>query len=125
MESFLKYAEKKGCNYVELKEYSGNKTSIQLENDKIKELSKGNALMYAARVMYKNKEGLAYSNKEDYKQLIDNAIKLANKNSKTIKTKFKINPENIDLEDKKKDVMKLDLRKDYKKINSLRVNYSE
>src|SRR3989344_8983773 len=85
MESFLKYAEKKGCNYVELKEYSGNKTSIQLENDKIKELSKGNALMYAARVMYKNKEGLAYSNKEDYKQLIDNAIKLANKNSKIIK----------------------------------------
>ena len=137
MESFLKYAEKKGCNYVELKEYSGNKTSIQLENDKIKELSKGNALMYAARVMYKNKEGLAYSNKEDYKQLKDNAIKLANKNSKiikidelpklkkSIKTKFKINPENIDLEDKKKDVMKLDLRKDYKKINSLRVNYSD
>ena len=107
METFLKYAEKKGCNYIELKEYSGNRTSIQLENEKIKELSKGNALMYAARVIYKNKEGLAYSNKENYKELIDNAIKLAHKNNKIItidklpklkkavKTKLKINPEDI------------------------------
>src|SRR3989344_1517630 len=82
MESFLKYAEKKGCNYVELKEYSGNKTSIQLENDKIKELSKGNALMYAARVMYKNKEGLAYSNKEDYKKINSLRVNYSDNNRK-------------------------------------------
>ena len=51
MESFLKYAEKKGCDYAELKEYTGSRTNIKLENDKIKELSQGNSVMYSVKVI--------------------------------------------------------------------------
>src|SRR3989344_4925248 len=119
MEKFLKYGEKKGCSFVELKTHKGNRTSIELQNDEIKELSSGDSIMYSARVVYKGREGMSYSNKEGFDKLIDNAVRLARsmdkeinlqplpKLKKRIKTKFKINPLDVDLEEKKKKILKL------------------
>ena len=137
MEKFLKYGEKKGCSFVELKTHKGNRTSIELQNDEIKELSSGDSIMYSARVVYKGREGMSYSNKEGFDKLIDNAVRLARsmdkeinlqplpKLKKRIKTKFKINPLDVDLEEKKKKILKLDLRRNFKKVNSIRFVYQD
>ncbi|HLC86012.1 MAG TPA: TldD/PmbA family protein [Candidatus Nanoarchaeia archaeon] len=137
MEKFLKYGEKRGCSYLELKSYSSTRTSIELLNDEIKDLSQSDSRMYSAKVIYKGSEGLTYSNNEDFRKLIDNAVKLARsmkkeakiaelpKLKKKIKTKYKISPMDVSLEDKKKKILKLDLRKSFKKINSIKFSYGD
>ncbi len=137
MEKFIKYGEKKGCSYVELKSNNSKATIIELEDNKIKNLSFDDSKLFCARVVCNGSEGLAYSNKEDFKSLIDNAMKLAKvikkdtkfdslpSVKKRIKTKYKINPLDVSLEDKKNDVLKLDIRKKFKNVSNISFTYRE
>ncbi len=137
MEEFINYGEKRGCSYVELKSYSGSRTCIELQNENIKEISLGDSMLYSAKVIFNGSEGLAYSSTEDFKKLIDNALKLAKSMKKEtkierlqkkkfrVKTKYKINPMDVDLEEKKKRIAKLDLRKDFKNVNSISFFYQD
>ncbi|MBI5391550.1 TldD/PmbA family protein [Candidatus Woesearchaeota archaeon] len=75
MQNFIRYAEKKGADYVELKSSVSTRTSFELKDTVIRELSQGSGTMYCARVFVKGKEGLAYSTEEDYKSLIGQALK--------------------------------------------------
>ena len=136
MKKWIRYAEKKGAEYVEISSVEGRGTTIELYNGKIRELSSRFKVGYGVRVLYKSKFGNAFSNKEEIKNLIDKAIKnskVMEKRSeiascKAVKkrfyTKFKINPEDVDYERKIKDLVYVDkLRKDYRKVNTLKISY--
>lgn len=137
MKKFVKLAEKKGADYAEVITASSNRTSIDLVNKQIKELSSGEQRGYAVRVLYKGGWGTAYSYKEDFSSLIASAIKKAKAMEQNIsidnypsfrknfRTTCKIRPENIPLEEKKESLLKLDNRKDFKHVVSLRLSYSD
>lgn len=138
MRKFIKYAEKRGAEYVELKETSSEKTAVEIQNRDIRNLSESSAELRAARVVYKGSEGLAFSSTSDYKSLIDRAIKLSkitrqgirlapqDRARMKLKSRYKINPRDVDLEQKKKDVLSLEsLRKGFRKITNVRMNYAD
>ena len=116
MDTFIKYAEKKGVNYIEIKNSENKGNIIEAQNGEIKELSSNESKLYAVRLQYKNSIGIAYSNVDNYKELVDKAIKAAralNKNVKLnfesnnekIKTKAKIKLEDVGLEEKKRNIL--------------------
>jgi len=138
MEKFISYGEKKGCSYTELKSYKSIRNTIEVVDKNVKELSSSEASLYSARVILNGSEGLSYSNKDNFKELIDNAVKLAKIQDKKIKfnplkkinvkikTKYKINIVDINLEDKKKNILNLfNEKKNYKKISSLKFIYRD
>ncbi len=142
MNSFIRYAEKKGASYIEINEAEVKQNNIEIQNKDVKEISYTNAKTYAIRLLYKGSFSLAYSAKPEFKKLIDQAIKssktLNKQNVKLeidrcpkLKSKFKIKPkidlEDVSLEQKKKDLLNFKLMKnvylmhvryaDYKKFN--------
>jgi TldD protein len=137
MDKFLSLAEKKGASYAEIMNYSSKKNAIEVADKNIKEMSSGDVKLYSARVLYKNRVGMAYSYLDDYNDLLDKAIKSARANdneadfssmnaiNKKVKTEYKINPLNISLEEKKDDLMKLDIRNQFKKIVSVKLIYAD
>lgn len=137
MDSLIKYAQKKGVNYVEINSSRNSRNMIELQNGEVKELSGNESNLYSIRLQYKNSVGVAYSNNDDYKDLVDKAIKIAKTlnqniklnpkaNIKNFKTKVKKRLNDIPLEEKKKIMLNLEkLKKDYKKINTLRLIYSD
>src|SRR3989344_1341882 len=129
MDSFIKYAEKKGVNYIEIKNSENKGNIIEAQNGEIKELSSNESKLYAVRLQYKNSIGIAYSNVDNYKELVDKAIKAAralNKNVKLnfesnnekIKTKAKIKLEDVGLEEKKRKILDLEKIKNINYTNS-------
>src|SRR3989344_2794929 len=136
-DKFIKYGETRGCSYVELKEIILSNTVIQTVNNDVKKLNSNDDKVYAARVLYKGSFGLAYSNKSNWKDLVDKAIESARaikKNlqikeavplKKLIKTKVKIDPSEINLKEKKERIINLGERKKYPKICSLQKIYQE
>lgn len=137
MHSALNYALKKGVAYAELRSGLAKRTSIEVQNKEIKELSFSDVKAYSVRVLYKGGVGISFSTEENYLALIDKAM-IAAKNfskdlrleslpslKKVIKTKVKIDPSIIDIEEKKNRILKLDLSKEFKKINSCRLVYNE
>ena len=136
-DKFIKYGETRGCSYVELKEIILSNTVIQTVNNDVKKLNSNDDRVYAARVLYKGSFGLAYSNKSNWKDLVDKAIESARaikKNlqikeavplKKLIKTKVKIDPSEINLKEKKERIINLGERKKYPKICSLQKIYQE
>jgi len=137
MDSFIKYAEKKGVNYIEIKNSENKGNIIEAQNGEIKELSSNESKLYAVRLQYKNSIGIAYSNVDNYKELVDKAIKAAralNKNVKLnfesnnekIKTKAKIKLEDVGLEEKKRKILDLEkLKNRHKGISTLNLVYSD
>ena len=137
MDSFIKYAEKKGVNYIEIKNSENKGNIIEAQNGEIKELSSNESKLYAVRLQYKNSIGIAYSNVDNYKELVDKAIKAAralNKNVKLnfesnnekIKTKAKIKLEDVGLEEKKRNILDLEkLKNRHKGISTLNLVYSD
>ena len=138
MEKFISYAEKKGCSYAELKSYNSTKNTIEIQDKNIKELSSNESILYSARVIFNGAEGLSYSSKNNFQELIDKAIRLTNTQDKKIKfsplksinvnltTKCRINLEDVSLEEKKKNIMDLlKEKKNYKKILSIRFMYRD
>ena len=138
MENLITYAEKKGCEYTEIKSYRGTKNTIEFSNSDLKELSSNDENLSSVKIIYKGSEGLSFSNKENFRELIDKAINLAKAQTKKIKftelksinkkitTKAKINLENISLEEKKKDILNLiNYKKSYKKISNVRFIYKD
>lgn len=138
MEKFINYGQKKGCSYVEVKSYDNFRSVVDITDNNIKELSSGENSLYGVRVIFKGAEGLTYSNKNDFKSMVDRAIKLARvqdskikfdtlKSTKArLKTKYKISLADVSLEEKKKDILGLiKLKKDYKKISSLKITYKD
>src|SRR3989344_6594005 len=137
MDSFIKYAEKKGVNYIEIKNCENRGNIIEAQNGEIKELSSNESKLYAVRLQYKNSIGIAYSNVDNYKELVDKAIKAAralNKNVKLnfesnnekIKTKAKIKLEDVGLEEKKRKILDLEkLKNRHKGISTLNLVYSD
>lgn len=134
MENILKIAENKGIQYTEIKTSSMKNNYIEILDKNLKDISQGNAKIYSIRILYRNKIGLAYSYKEDYKKLLNMAIinakasdkkiqlKEFNTTKKDIKTKFKKTLD-ISFEEKIKDILKLDDRTKHKKIKSLKLIY--
>src|SRR3989338_4484390 len=137
MDSFIKYAEKKGVNYIEIKNSENKGNIIEAQNGEIKELSSNESKLYAVRLQYKNSIGIAYSNVDNYKELVDKAIKAAralNKNvklnfesnNKMVKTKAKIKLEDVGLEEKKRNILDLEkLKNRHKGISTLNLVYSD
>ncbi len=136
MQQFLRYAEKKGASFVELKSILGSRNFLQVQDKDVKELSSGTSQLYGVRVFVKGKEGVAFSTKQDYKRLIDQAVKYARLIStpitftplpalkKKFVTKVKEHPDSISLEEKKKFVLKLAQQKQ-KFLRSLTLDYSD
>ncbi len=137
MHSGLDYALKKGAQYAEIRSVVAKRTSIETQNKEIKELSSSEVKSFSVRVFYKGGEGIAFSTKENYNDLVDNALSAA-KNfgkgvsletlpslKKNIKTKVKINPEDIDIEEKKENLLRLDVKEEFKKVNSCRLVYND
>ena len=89
MEKFLKLAEKNGCNFVELKESNSENNTICLEDREVKELSSITSSQFSVRVLYKNKIGFASSNKNNFKELINRAIKTTKSNEQEFNFDFK------------------------------------
>ncbi|MEA3378135.1 MAG: TldD/PmbA family protein [Nanoarchaeota archaeon] len=137
MEEILDYGQKKGASYIEILSSKNCRTKIEIAEKKIKEISSGNSKFYSIRLIYKQKVGMAYSYAFDFKKLVEKAIKNAKANDtqtkfaslplikKRIKTKMKINPKNISLEEKKNDMLNLDIRNQFKKISSLKLIYGD
>ena len=137
MDSIIKYAQSKGANYVEIKNSENIGNLIEVQNKEVKELSSNESKLYAVRLQYKNSIGIAYSNVDNYKELINKAIKAAralNKNvklnfesnNKRIKTKAKIKLEDINLEEKKRNILDLEkLKNRYKNVSTLNLVYSD
>jgi len=137
MDFIIKYAQSKGAEYVEIKNSENIGNLIEVQNNEIKELSSNESKLYCIRLQYKNSIGIAYSNIENYKELVDKAIKTAkilNKNIKLsfesnkakIKTKARIKLEDVDLEEKKKNILNLEkLKNKYKNISTLNLIYSD
>ncbi|MBS3159996.1 TldD/PmbA family protein [Candidatus Woesearchaeota archaeon] len=135
MEKFLKLAEKNGCNFVELKESNSENNTICLEDREVKELSSITSSQFSVRVLYKNKIGFASSNKNNFKELINRAIKTTKSNEQEfnfdfkpyknkIKTKLKIDPNNISMEEKKNRLISLIKLKKHG-IQSLNLRYMD
>src|SRR3989344_6075320 len=137
MDSIIKYAQSKGANYVEIKNSENIGNLIEVQNKEVKELSSNESKLYSVRLQYKNSIGIAYSNVDNYKELINKAIKAAralNKNvklnfesnNKRIKTKAKIKLEDINLEEKKRNILDLEkLKNRYKNVSTLNLVYSD
>jgi len=135
MENALKLAEKLGARYAETISLDATRTHIELTDKKTKELSHGSGKIFAVRVLTKG-WGVAYSNKEEFAELVKTAIKNANEvdiNSlaahtkpvrKRIVTKCRINPANVSLEEKQKQLLEL-AREKIKYITNLKLNYTE
>lgn len=136
MDKFIKYAEKKGCEFIEIKGDKLLTNSISLENNEVKELATKQSNQYSVRVLHNKRLGQASSNKSDINLLIDQAIACAKVNDQiidlnnisdlkgSVTTKFKINPRSIDLEEKKKKLLNLaKLKKD--QIQSLNLTYKD
>jgi len=135
---FISYAQKKGAEYIELKTLRIEQTSIETQNEDVKNLSTIYSELRAVKLICKKKEALASSNMETFQELIDKAIKISKLSEEEIEfqpqkrinlklsSKFKIDPRDIDLEQKKKDILNLNaLRKDFKKIVNVKLNYSD
>ncbi|MEW6063124.1 MAG: TldD/PmbA family protein [Nanoarchaeota archaeon] len=137
MDNFIRYAQKKGADYAEIHSIETKQTNIELQNKDTKELSFSNIKGFSARVLYKGAFGSAYSNKNEFKLLIDKAIKIAKVLSKEnpnvrlkefapIKKKFsvkcKINPNDINIEDKKNNLLKFEI---LPKISMININYAD
>jgi len=138
MKEFIKYGEDKGAEYVELKSASTIKNIIELQNKHVKEISSSQMKYYSVRVLYNGAFGTAYSNEQEYKELIDKAIKSASLVKKDlrlsnipniknkIKTSYKKDLSAIGLEEKKNKLLELTkLMKEYPKINSLKLVQSD
>src|SRR3990167_9152784 len=95
MDSFIKYAGKKGVNYIEIKNSENKGNIIEAQNGEIKELSSNESKLYCIRLQYKNSIGIAYSNIENYKELVNKAIKTAKILNKNIKLSFESNKAKI------------------------------
>ena len=138
MKEFISYAEKKGCSYIELKSQEGIRNTIEVVDKDIKELSQNESALYSVRVIFNGSEGLSYSNKNDFKEMIEKAIKLARIQDKKInfyelkseniklKTKCKIDLESINLEEKKNNIINLlKSKKNYKQISGVKFIYRD
>lgn len=137
MQEVLKYAEKKGVTFTEIKKLSEETTIIESFDKNIKQLSETANAVYAVKVIYNGFEGLAFSPNPEFKKLIDKAIetsKLLNKKAdykkiegikKTFKTNFEINPKDISIEEKKENLLKLNNKAGFKKISSLNLMYAD
>jgi TldD protein len=133
MDKWVKYAEKKGVNYAELKDSEVSVQKVEVHNKKTKSISDSNSKIVSARVIYAGKQGLAFNTMGDFKAAINQAIKFAKSNplkskladskpTKTVmKAKYKIHPEDISLEEKKK--LLLGLQTKYKQVKKLEKMY--
>ncbi len=136
MNKFLKLAKRQGAEYAEVKQLEAKKTNIEVSQKEIKELSSGDFKMFSVRVLVEGGWGIAYSYKNDYEKLIQNAIKNARRVDEKvsvaaldpckdiISTKLKINPLDIPIEDKRERVLDLG-KQDFKNISNLRLIYSD
>jgi len=130
MESYIKYAQEKGTDYIELHSVNNKQTIIDVQNRSIKDASFNSAKGFSVRVLYNGALGTSYSDRDDYKKLIDIAIKNARALSKEnpgikfneykavkkrFKIKCKVNPSDVDFEDKKKKLL------GYKQIPGIKV----
>ncbi len=137
MHPALTYALKKGASYAELRSIDVKRINIETQDKLVKELSSNESEMFAVRVLANGGEGIAFSTKNTYQEMIDKAL-IAAKNftkslefsnldqlRKKIKTHYKTDPSTISLEEKKKLLQHLDQRKEFKKIHSCRLFYTE
>lgn len=137
MQEFIKYGEKKGASFVELKSLESKNTGIQIVNKDVKDITQGRSRIFSARVIFNGFEGLAYSDNPDFKKIIDKAIsvsRIMNKKAdhlvvpgikKKVITSFEIDPETINLEEKKETLLRLANRSGFKKINSVELYYAD
>ncbi len=138
MEKFISYAQEKGCEYAEIRSYDTTRNRIEIQDKDVKEISSTDSILYAVRVIFNGSEGLAYSNKDNFKELIEKTIKLAKAQNKKIqldplksininlKTKCKIDLDSLSLEEKKNNVIELmKKRSEYKKVYSLSCLYMD
>jgi TldD protein len=133
MQDLVEYALNKGSAFCEIKSVKAARNTISCANRKITELSSGTNEGYGCRVIFKGKIGNSFSAKLE-NVLIDDAIKNAEMTDqqssidirKPIRrkfiTRFKINPEDISLEQKKKDLLSI---KKTKETHSLTLSYSD
>jgi len=136
MKKVIRMAELKGARYVEAVRYNASNTWVGLDGRHIREMSSGMQKKYAVRVFYKGKLGTACSSEEDYKNLVDHAIKNAksadvsipfaksSKLRKSIITESKIDPAEISLSDKKDDLLELE-RSAPVKVSNLCLSYAD
>ena len=137
MEDFIKYAQKKGANYLELHTVESKQNTIEVQNKEVKEALFNSTKGFSARVLYNGAFGIAYSSEEDYKNLIDSAIRnakaLSKENPETnidnykgikkrFKINYKINPLDVSFEDKKKKLLSYKLLSG---IKSLDIRYGD
>ena len=111
-----------GIKYWDFREQTISSINVRAWNNEINNLIDGEKSGMCFRILLGNGWGFAYSYKNDIKQIVDKAVKIAklmNKNSKdkknvyigkTIKdnkkSKWKINPKDISIEEKKNLVLK-------------------
>lgn len=114
MEEHIKYAQSIGADFVEITSVFSKRNSLGASNSKVAEISSGINNGFCARVMCGRRWGCAFSNKEDYRHLIEDAIRNASfcgeeqdidiqkPIKKHFKTRVKINPEDVEIAEKKK-----------------------
>ena len=131
-------------DYADMRINIGESNSITLKDGKIEEISSGFGNGVAVRVLYKNGWGFATSNiinEEEIKKLIEKAYKMAKisnecsekevilKDYKTIIDNYtmvgKINPIDIDIEEKKEIIVNAYKNMVDERIKSISVSYSD
>lgn len=137
MDKFLKLAVKLGASYAEIASSNVDRTSVELMDKEVKDISSGSTTLHCARVVTKGGVGAAYSYKNDMKALVENALKNAKAVNtevkfprgrvlkQKIKTAIKIHPSDISLEEKKDNLLKLNNREKFPSIVNLRLVYSD
>ncbi len=134
MEEHISYASKLGAEYTELRSVSSSRTGIKISNRKIEEISSGINQGFCARVLVKGRWGCAFSNEENFKNLLEQAIQNAKSCQQSFdidfqkpckrnfKTSFQKYPKDVSLEEKKQALLSVDY-KDYKNIVNFSINY--
>jgi len=77
MHAVLEYALEKGVGYAEVKSVAGERTTIEVLDREVKELSSNTSQLFSVRVLYKGGEGIAFSSKKEGKDLVEKALAAA------------------------------------------------
>lgn len=134
----VKYGEKLGGDYVEIRYEEINRSNIELKDGVFHSLTERKSKGYAVRVLSRGAWGFATTNK-DLKRAVEDACNLAISSSRAIrerielaeipvnkdrvKSKMRIKPQDVDYEDKAKHVRRLEKllkSKDYVKSSQVR-----